>query len=326
MKTEFVPSYIESLSELKKFGIDSVAVAIGVFDGVHKGHAKLLHELQKMAISLSAYPVAMTFFPHPRSVLFPDNAPLLLLPPNEKLRLICRNGAKAVVTLPFTKEFAALSPEDFLQQCLFGHSVEVKGICVGHDWKFGSMGKGDRLFLEKKAAEKGFLFKAVDELRKEDGKVVSSTAIRESIAKGELSEAEKMLGRPYRFYGVVEKGYQVAGKELATPTANLKLQYGVLPPLGVYAAKVEVDKKNYPAAMNVGIAPTFEERYGKIDPRIELHLLTPPEESLYGKYISAELVSFIRQERKFDSPALLKEQIGKDIQEIRQAIAEKEKN
>lgn len=326
MKTEFVPSYIESLSELKKFGIDSVAVAIGVFDGVHRGHAELLHELQKMAISLSAYPVAMTFFPHPRSVLFPENAPLLLLPPNEKLRLICRNGAKAAVTLPFTKEFASLTPEDFLQKCLFSHSVEVKGICVGHDWKFGCMGKGDRLFLEKAAAEKGFLFKAVNELRKEDGKVISSTAIRESIAKGELPEAEKMLGRPYKFYGVVEKGYQVAGKELSTPTANLKLQYGVLPPLGVYAAKVEVDGKTYPAAMNVGIAPTFEERYGKIDPRIELHLLIPPEESLYGKYISAELVSFIREERKFDSPALLKEQIMKDIQEIRQAIAEKEKN
>ena len=116
MKTEFVPSYIESLSELKKFGMDSVVVAIGVFDGVHKGHAKLLHELQKMALSLSAYPVAMTFFPHPRSVLFPENAPFLLLPPNEKLRLISRNGAKAVVTLPFTKEFAALSPDEFLQK------------------------------------------------------------------------------------------------------------------------------------------------------------------------------------------------------------------
>ena len=326
MKLEFIPNCTETLSELKKFGIDSVVVAIGVFDGVHKGHAKLLHELQKMAISLSAYPVAMTFFPHPKSVLFPENAPLLLLPPNEKLRLICRNGAKAVVCLPFTKEFALLSPEDFLQKCLFGHDVEVKGICVGHDWKFGNKGKGDRFFLEKAAQEKGFLFKAVEELRKEDGKVVSSTAIRECIAKGELSEAEKMLGRPYKFYGTVEKGYQVAGRELATPTANLKLQYGVLPPLGVYAAKVEVNGNIHPAAMNVGVAPTFEERYGKIDPRIELHLLTPPEESLYGKYISAELVSFIREERKFDSPALLKEQIGKDIQEIRQAITGKEKN
>lgn len=323
MKTGFVPTSIETLSELAKFGIDSVVVAIGVFDGVHKGHAKLLHELQKMAISLSAYPIAMTFSPHPRSVLFPENAPLLLLPPEEKLRLICRNGAKGVVTLPFTKEFALLSPEDFLEKCLFNHSVKVKGLCVGHDWKFGNKGKGDRLFLEKEAAKRNFQFLPVEELRRENGKNVSSTAIRECIAQGELSEAENMLGRPYTFYGTVEKGYQVAAKELKTPTANLSLQYGVLPPKGVYAAVVNIEGKEYKAAMNVGVAPTFEERYGKIAPRIELHLLTPPESSLYGKYISAELVSFIREERKFASPALLKEQILKDIQNIQKVIQEK---
>lgn len=325
MTIEFIPPSIEDLSELGKFGIDSVVVAIGVFDGVHEGHAKLLHELQKMAKELSAYPVAMTFFPHPRSVLFPENAPLLLLPPSEKIRLICRKGAKAVITLPFTKEFALLSPEDFLHQCLFGQDIQIKGICVGKNWKFGNKGKGDSRFLEKEAQKRGFLFKAVEELRKEDGKTVSSTAIREALANGELPEAEKMLGRPYQFYGIVEKGYQVATKELATPTANLKLQYGVLPPAGVYAAMVTVDGKEYPAAMNVGVAPTFEMRYGKIAPRIELHLLTPPEESLYGKYISAELLSFIRKEKKFDTPMLLKEQIMKDIQKIKKVIAEKKK-
>ena len=316
--------FAETISRLKEKGLDPVVVAMGVFDGVHLGHGKLLQELAVMAQKLSAHPVAVTFFPHPRSVLSPEKAPLLLLPPAEKIRLLKENGAEEVVTLPFTKEFSLLSPEEFLDRFLFGQGVDVRGICVGKNWRFGRGGKGDTSFLEKEAEKRSFLFKAVEELRlKENGRVISSSAIRENIAAGRLAEAEAMLGRPYRLCGTVEEGYHVAGNVLGTPTANLRLEYGVLPPLGVYAARVETGNKTFPAAMNVGVAPTFEKEYGKISPRVELHLLSRPEGPLYGKYVSAEIVSFIRKERKFDSPELLKEQIGKDISEIGKVLAEK---
>lgn len=309
---KFIPSDFKSIGELSVCGITSAVVAVGVFDGLHKGHRKLLTELLDLSRQTGAEPVVMTFFPHPRQLLT-DHPPKLLYPPSEKVRLLYQFGAKAVVTVDFTKEFALLSPAEFLRQSVFAGPVEIKGLCVGKHWRFGAKAAGDTDFLQRSANERGFLFSAVDELCMENGQVVSSTSIRESIGKGELEKAAQMLGRNYSLFGKVEHGYQVATEKLSTPTANLKITDGVLPPFGVYAAYVHLDEQRFPAAVNIGVSPTFRAQYGEIQPRVEIHILNGFKESIYDRELELEMVGFVRPERTFGSPEELKKQIREDI-------------
>ena len=132
-----------SIESLAKDGFDRVAVAIGVFDGVHKGHQKLLNDLMEMSAKLNAKPVVLTFYPHPRQVLFPNDPLKLLVSREKKFELLAEAGIAAVVTLPFTSDFASMSPEDFLEKCLDSPEIEIAGICVGANWRFGADGKGD---------------------------------------------------------------------------------------------------------------------------------------------------------------------------------------
>lgn len=319
--TEFYPTDFKSIGELSPCGISSAVVAIGVFDGVHRGHQRLLTELLSMAKALSADPVVMTFFPHPRQLLT-ANPPPLLLPPEEKIRLLYRFGAKAVVTVDFTREFASLSPTEFLNRCLFSGPVAIRGICVGRKWRFGAHAGGDSRFLEHKAETRGFRFAAVDELCTEQGTVISSTAIRAAVSKGNLREAEEMLGRRYSLFGTVEKGYKVASGKLGSPTANLKIRDGVLPLLGVYAAFVHLNGRRFPAAVNIGTSPTFRNQYGDIAPRIEIHILEGFKADLYGLSLELELVEFIRPEQEFANPEELKQQIARDVGQIAGVLRE----
>ena len=311
---------VSSIEELSNYGISSVAVAVGVFDGVHLGHRKLLTELLNVAKMYHAVPVAMTFYPHPRELVNSRSAPQLLLPPEEKIRMLGQCGAEAVISIHFTKEFAAQDPDEFLESCLFSGGVEVKGLCVGQKWRFGAGASGDSVFLERKAREKGFAFVPVDELRTPEGMIISSTAIRKALAEGNLDLAAFMLGRNYSLFGTVEEGYHNATRKLDSPTANLHMMAGILPPNGVYAGFAHVDGMRYPAAMNLGVSPTFRAEYGRIDRRLELHLLDGFRGSLYGKYLQAELVSFLRPERRFANPEELKKQIQNDIEEINRIL------
>ncbi len=319
--TEFYASDLNSIGELSPCGISSAVVAIGVFDGVHRGHQRLLTELLAMAKTLSADPVVMTFFPHPRQLLT-ANPPPLLLPPEEKIRLLYRFGAKAVVTVGFTREFASLSPTEFLKRCLFSGPVAIRGICVGSKWRFGAHAGGDSRFLEHKAETRGFRFAAVDELCTDRGTVISSTAIRAAISEGKLREAEEMLGRRYSLFGTVEKGYRVASGKLGSPTANLKIRAGVLPLFGVYAAFAHLNGCRYPAAVNIGTSPTFRNQYGNIAPRIEIHILEGFKANLYGHSLELELVEFIRPEREFADPEELKQQIARDVGQVTGVLRE----
>ncbi len=307
---------VSSIEELSDYGISSVAVAVGVFDGVHLGHRKLLTELLKVAGKYDAVPVAMTFYPHPRELVNPHSAPQLLLPAEEKIRLLGHYGMKAVVSIHFTKKFAAQAPDEFIESCLFAGAVEVRGLCVGQKWRFGAGASGDSVFLERKAEEKKFAFVPVEELRTPEGMIISSTAIRKALTEGNLELAASMLGRNYSLFGTVEEGYHNATRKLESPTANLRMTAGVLPPNGVYAGFAHVDGMRYPAAMNLGVSPTFRAEYGRIDRRLELHLLGGFRGSLYGKYLQAELVSFLRPERRFANPGELKTQIQNDIEKI----------
>ena len=317
---DFVPADFSHIQELTRCGIRRAAVAIGVFDGVHRGHQKLLTELLSIASELNADPVVMTFFPHPRSVLS-ENPPNLLYPPEEKLRLLHNSGVKAVVTVNFTRQFSQLTPDQFLEQSVFAGTVPVPAICVGKHWRFGAGAAGNAEYLERIAAEKHFLFRAVDELCMEDGQTVSSTAIREAVSAGNLDRAEQMLGRRYTLSGIIGSGYHNASEKLHTPTANLQIKYGILPPCGVYAATAYLsEQEHFAAAVNIGTAPTFREEYGQIAPRVEVHLLDGFQGNLYGRKMQLELAGFVRKEIRFPDIPSLKKQISCDIEKIKQIL------
>lgn len=302
-----------AVSSLAGFGIRRAALAIGVFDGVHLGHQLLLERLCEMADELDATPCALTFFPHPRQVLTPEKAPPFLLAPEQKLRLLHRFGMKAVVTLPFTRDFALQGPEDFIANCLRSDSVEIAGIAVGANWRFGRGGSGTTADLERIAQANYFSLAAVPELLI-DGEIVSSTAIRRAVAGGLLDKAARLLGRNYSLCGNVEHGYQVASRELSHPTANLNIQYGVLPPNGVYAGLVHLDGRTFDAAVNIGECPTYNRAGDGV--RVEVHLLDFNGD-LYGARIELELLQYLREERTFSNSNALKQQIVEDVRLIR---------
>ena len=304
---------VSSLGELVENGIKRVSIAIGVFDGVHRGHQLLLKRLVKMSRKNNSTPVAMTFYPHPRTILTPQNPPPLLVPPAKRISLLHDYGMQAVVTLSFSKSFSEQSPEKFIKSCLHSPDIEICGLCVGRDWRFGAKGSGKIDLLEKMSEEDHFDFDAVEEFVR-NGDIVSSTSIRRAIASGQLGDAAEMLGRHYSLTGIVEKGHQDATRDLHHPTANLDIQYGVMPPCGVYAARAFVNGKMRIAAVNIGISPTYN-RPGKQKVRLEAHFLDFSDD-IYGQTVEIELLEYLREERCFFSTLELKKQIEVDLERI----------
>ena len=294
-------------------GVIPLILAVGVFDGVHSGHRKIIECARRMADANAAKVCAVTFEPHPRSLF--GEAPELLVNGVLRRKLLLEAGADCTAFINFTSATAALAPEDFLLRLINDERFRLAGICVGEHWHFGSKGKGGRELIEKFSREYGFVFCAVPEL--EDGSdVISSSLIRMLIKDGNLERAAKLMGRNPVLYGRVIRGFGVAGKELSAPTANLEVDYGVVPPDGVYAARVHLDDEVHPAAVNIGIAPT----YGVGTRRVEIHLLDW-QGTLYGRELTLEIVEFVRKERKFSDPSELKAQIISDIAFIKQVLA-----
>lgn len=308
-----------SLAELKEHDIKKVFLAIGTFDGVHIGHQYLIKELLKMAKATSSTPVIMTFFPHPREVLSPKDFHQLIITHSQKVELIHSYGIKAVVTIPFSKEFAAIKPETFVRDYLMTEGIELCGICVGNDWKFGSDGSGSVNVLEKLAAQNSFEFKPID-IFKVNSVKVSSTDIRKAVISGKIDKASQLLGRPYSIRGTVEKGFRIASSKLHCPTANIKSSLScLLPPNGIYAGYTLCHGKKYGSAVIIGVSPTFKELTGNTERRIETHIFDFKGD-LYGSEIEIEFVKFIRNEKKFPSLDALNEQIKKDINEIQTVL------
>jgi riboflavin kinase/FMN adenylyltransferase len=272
-----------------------------------------------MSKRLNARPVVITFHPHPRQILFPD-APLKLLVSREKkFDLLARAGVDAVVTLPFTAEFAAMPPEKFLEICLESPGIEMVGLCVGAKWRFGAGGKGDAEMLSAHSAARGFEFAPVDELRL-DGRTISSTAIRRAVGGGSLDEAAAMLGRRHSVRGKVVRGANLAASILKCPTANVAIPDVVLPPDGVYAGfAVTEDGVRRPAAVSVGESPSFKQKKRK-KTLIETHILDF-EGDLYGTVLDTEFVRHIREERCYRSPEELAAQIADDLKRITEITA-----
>ncbi len=312
-----------SVESLAQHGIRKVSVAIGVFDGVHVGHQRLLKELLKIAKETDSTPAVLTFYPHPRQILNPAEPPLLLVSQEKKVQIINSLGINVVITFPFTKEFASDDAETFLQDCLYSPDVKLCGICVGQKWRFGAGGKGNIHTLDKFAKKEGIKFSAVEELIL-DGHPVSSSAIRRAVTGGLLDKANHMLGRLYSLCGKVEHGENIATKILDCPTANISVSQGIIPPKGVYAGYAVYGGGRYPAAISIGTAPTFKHR----DPAhllIEAHLMDGFGEMIYGKPLEIEFLKYIRPELCFSSVEMLKEQIGNDISKIRELLKKEKK-
>ena len=288
-------------------GANGAAVlGIGVFDGVHLGHRKIIAELVDMGRQFHAVPVAVTFFPHPRAILCPDSPPRLLLPPDERLRLLHLAGAKKVNVIEFSAETAGTPPEVFVDDLLAAHG-DVRGICVGEHWRFGRGGRGNTEFLARELERRGIAFKAVPELRI-DNLVVSSSGIREAVAAGDIAGAARMLGDFPCLYGEVEPGLGVAERQLHAPTANLRTDFGVLPPDGVYAGGTELGGKRFATVTNIGFSPTFG---GTAERRVESHLIGFSGD-LYRKRLAVKIAVKLRDERRFASVGELERQIKTD--------------
>ncbi len=314
-----------SPAELADHGIRDVVFAIGTFDGLHRGHVAVVRAMLEESRRLDAVPTVLTFHPHPRAVLAPDSPPPLLMSRERKLGILASLGVRAVVFLPFTKDFAALSPEGFLSRCLLSGSVRVRGVCVGSMWRFGAHGAGDVAFLKQRANELGFVCRAVPEIRDGHG-IVSSTKIREALAAGDVEFAAYCLGRRPAVSGMVVSGYGVAGNTLHCATANLDVRCGMLPANGVYAAFAVVGNERFPAVVNIGVAPTFDSYGNGGLVRVEAHLLTDGAPDLYGKEMALGFAARIRGERKFASPEELAARIPEDIRLALAALNEQKQS
>ena len=314
---------VSSLESLAQHGIRRVSIAIGVFDGVHTGHQLLLRELIKIARETDSVPAVLTFYPHPRQVLYPDEPLLFLVSQEKKIGLINAFGIKTVITFPFTKEFAESDADTFLRDCLYSPDVKLCGICVGGKWRFGAGGKGNINTLDSFAKKENIRFSAVEELFLK-GHPVSSTAIRRAVTGGLLETARQMLGRPYSLAGKVEHGESIGTKILNCPTANLSVSHGIIPPKGVYAGYAVFNGIRYPSAISIGTAPTFKHK----DPErllIEAHIMDGFDVSIYDRNLEIEFIEYLRPERCFSSVEILKEQIKDDIGKIREILKREKK-
>ncbi len=305
-----------TLAEIAAASDRPLALAIGVFDGVHCGHRKLIDTVCNWAERLHARPVALTFDPHPRAVLHPAAPPVLLVGVEERVRLLRAAGMADVAVANFTPEFARTEPEAFLD-VLLERVPQLAAVGVGEHWRFGARGRGDVALLSEYAVRRGWQLAAVPELMM-GGDVVSASRIRGAVAGGDLKLAAGLLGYSYYWMGRVAGGYGIAGTHLNCPTANIVPEAGVLPPDGVYAGTVTVGEVRYPAAVNIGVAPTYA-RAGSPVRRVEAHLLDF-DGDLYGCRVRLDLIRYLRSEQCFASENELKMQIRSDVGAIRRLV------
>lgn len=288
-----------------------LALAIGFFDGLHRGHQAVL-DTAREAVGPAGQVCVLTFEPHPLKVIRPGGAPPMLTAAEHKLRLLEAAGLDGVVLLRFDNAFRSQAPEDFWNG-LCAAAPGLRAIAVGADWQFGHDQHGNAHLLADWGAARGIQVSAVPPVCW-DGAPVSSTRIRQALATGQLEAAAAMLGRPFSIRGLVRAGRAV-GRTLGFPTANLRPDNEVLPPTGVYAAEVQFGDARQPAAAYVGTRPT----YGLREPVVEVHLLDR-EIDLYHQEIELYFHRRIRGELAFPDPAALRAQIAADVTAIRAAL------
>ena len=286
------------------------AVAVGTFDGVHLGHRALLGATIAEARNRGLAPLALTWDRHPASTLRPQQAPPLITSIVRKLQLLREQGLDHAV-LAFDADLASWPPERFASDVL-AEALGAKLVMVGQNWRFGRRAAGNIDTLARLGAELGFEAHAVQLERPEDDLVVSSTRIRAALADGDVGRARLLLGRPFDFDGTVVHG-DGRGALLGYPTANLEVDQALVRPRkGIYAGRAVIDGDVHPAALSIGINPTFVTDDARPPIRIEAYLIDFSGD-LYGRRLRIELLQRLRDELSFDSTAALVEQMGRDV-------------
>lgn len=285
---------------------DGSIVTIGTFDGVHLGHQQILdqmHDYKKQ--HAGARTVLLSFKPHPRLVLFPEQKDLKLLTSNEeKVELLGRYGIDHLIWIPFDKEFASKSAETFVENVL-RKKLNTKVLVVGHDHRFGQGREGSFDFLKQNEERYGFKVEQILPFEWND-KLVSSTQIRQSLFEGNIPAANELLGYPYLLTGFVERGKQV-GRTLGFPTANLHISElnKLIPPDGIYAVRVSFDNYFFEGVLSIGHKPTVADNLARC---IEVNIFDF-DQDIYGETITLYFKQYIRPQVKFENMEVMREQM-----------------
>ena len=306
------------------YGLDVVpgdggrwVVTMGVFDGVHRGHQRIIARTVGTAASLELPMVVITFDPHPAEVIRPGSHPTLLCTPDRRAELLDGQGADAVLLLPFTLEFSRLGPEEFVHEVLVDR-LHTAAVVVGENFTFGHRAAGDVALLAELGEKYDFTAEGLP-LLADDGITVSSSDIRQKLAAGDVAGAADYLGRMHRVEGVVVPGHR-RGKALGFPTANLAtFPHTAIPADGVYAGWLAVlgedghEVARWPAALSVGTNPTF----GGQDRVVEAYALDRDDLELYGAHVAVDFAARLRGMERFGSAEALAEQMHRDVDQAR---------
>jgi len=287
-------------------------VAVGNFDGLHRGHMKIVDRVCRQAAERATTPVVLTFDPHPARVIRPDKAPPLLMTRAQKLEALALAGVRGVAVVRFTPDLAAWSPEAFVQEVIV-EWLRAAEVWVGANFLFGHDRAGNFSLLRTLGAHWGFRAEKIDPVRYKEF-VVSSTRVRRLIGEGRVDEAAALLGHHYSVDGVVVHG-DGRGKALGVPTANFDTDNELLPPNGVYATVAGIDGVLHASITNVGMRPTFGNPGGR--PTVESHVFDFARD-LYGVSVRLMFLQRLREERTFPDADALVEQIATDCRRARQ--------
>jgi riboflavin kinase/FMN adenylyltransferase len=292
-------------------------VTVGTFDGVHAGHREILRRLQERAAVHGLPALLVSFRPHPLEIVNPSAAPMLLTPDGEQLEAIADSGPLLMAVLPFTTNLARFSASEFVEHVLL-ERYHMRELVIGYDHGLGRGRQGDAATLRALGKRRGFGVEVVEAALDAAGVPISSSAIRTSIAHGDLARAGRALGRDYGFSGVVVPGQQ-RGRGLGYPTLNIEVSSArkLLPPEGVYAVRARMARGTFGGMMNLGARPTF----GEFDRTLEVHLFDASGD-WYGETIAVELVRRLRDTIRFDGVDALVAQLGRDAADARLALTQ----
>ncbi len=288
-------------------------VALGNFDGLHRGHLKLIDQVRRHAAERAGTSVVLTFDPYPPSVIRPERAQPLLMPLAQKLRALERVGVAAVAIVRFTADVARWEPETFVERALIDW-LRVAEVWVGENFLFGRDRTGTFTLLRALGEDRGFTVEKIEPVRFREF-VVSSTRIRHLLREGRVDEAAALLGHHYAIEGVIVRG-DGRGRTLGYPTANLDPENELVPPHGIYATVAVVDEVAHPAVTSIGVRPTF----GGGRMVIETYLLDG-DRDLYGRHMRLAFVTRLREERAYETVEALQAQMARDCEAARAVFA-----
>ena len=290
----------------------SALLTIGVFDGVHLGHRHLLERLRETAARENAASAVLTFTNHPRTVIRPGDCVQYITTVEDRLELLRREGVDLVLPLTFDVELSLLKADEFVDLLL--ERLNMGGLVMGSSFAMGHQRGGTPPVLAEMGRDKGFSTTVVEPASSQ-GEEVSSTAIRDAVSRGDVGRASRLLGRPFALRGVVVRG-QARGRSLGFPTANLNLPRSqIVPGNGIYAARAIVEGAARPAAVSIGVRPTFDDG----ERVVEVHILDFGGD-LYGSELAVEFVERLRDELRFDSAEELVAQMNDDVEQTRQVL------